>query len=123
MADNEAKHTRFSERLAHERSKRGEYDKELKQVEEEYGKAEKALDAASRKAEAAAAAMKELEQRDVKVRCVAGMNYALPGHGLHMWLASDCLRRSGEVGSTKNSAGCGSTQESMPCVWLLLVCS
>jgi chromosome segregation ATPase len=68
LADNEAKHTKFSERLAHERSKRGEYDKELKQVEEEYGKAEKALDAASRKAEAAAAAMKELEQRDVKVR-------------------------------------------------------
>jgi chromosome segregation ATPase len=75
LADNEAKHTRFSERLAHERSKRGEYDKELKQVEEEYAKAEKALDAASRKAEAAAAAMKELEQRDVKVRRVARMNH------------------------------------------------
>jgi chromosome segregation ATPase len=67
LADNEAKHTKFTERLAHESSKRGEYDKELKQVEEEYSKAEKALEAASRKAEAAAAAMKELEQRDVKV--------------------------------------------------------
>jgi septal ring factor EnvC (AmiA/AmiB activator) len=68
LADNEAKHTKFTERLAHERSKRGEYDKELKKVEEEFAKAEKALEAASRKAEAAAAAMKELEQRDVKVR-------------------------------------------------------
>lgn len=68
LADSEAKATKFTERLAHERSKRGTFDKELKAVEAEHSAAEKALEAASRKAEAAATAMKELEQRDVKVR-------------------------------------------------------
>ncbi|WIA28149.1 hypothetical protein OEZ86_010718 [Tetradesmus obliquus] len=68
LADSEAKATKFTERLAHERSKRGTFDKELKAVEAEHSAAEKALEAASRKAEAAATAMKELEQRDVKIR-------------------------------------------------------
>ena len=71
LADNEAKATKFTERLAHERCKRGTFDKELKAVDAEHSAAQKALEAASRKAEAAAAAMKELEQRDVKV-CAHG---------------------------------------------------
>lgn len=74
LAENDKKRATLSERLAHEKAKRVEFDEALKAVEAEYGAAQKQLEATNKKVENAAAAMKELEQKDVKVRPDGGVN-------------------------------------------------
>ncbi|KAF8072407.1 SMC4 [Scenedesmus sp. PABB004] len=68
LAENEEKAVAFGERLAHERTKLAGFDGALAALEADWAAADGALSATLKEAEAAAAAMKELEHRDTKIR-------------------------------------------------------
>eukprot|EP00775_Hariotina_reticulata_P001241 gene1241-1581_t len=68
MASNDKKVQEFTDRLTHERSKLQDFDTAFKAVEAQHSQADKELQATVKQVEAAAAAMKELELKDTKIR-------------------------------------------------------